>query len=187
MRICVFCSSSEPAVARYGEVARAVGRRLAEDGHELVYGGTAVGLMGVLAAAARDAGGRVVGILPRLLVERGLADEACDELVVTDGMADRKTAMVQRAEAFLAIPGGLGTLDELLEVLTLKQLGYHEAPVAIYGPDGFWDELTTLFVRLHREGLSLPPDELALVTASLDDALEYLRRGRDAPDRVWRA
>lgn len=183
----MFCSSSEAARKPYGEVARLVGRRLATDGHELVYGGTAVGLMGELAAAAREAGGRVVGVLPRLLVERGLADEACDDLVVTDGMADRKTAMIQRSDGFLAIPGGLGTLDELLEVLTLKQLGYHTAPVAIYGPDGFWDELAALFDRLHREGMSLPPDQLALVTTSLDDAVRHVVSGQAAPDRVWRA
>ena len=187
LRICVFCSSSDVAVAELGGLAAQAGQELAARGHELVYGGTAVGLMAVLARAVHAAGGRITGIVPELLVERGLADEACDELVVTADMGDRKTAMVARSDAFLALPGGLGTLDELLEVVTLKQLGYHSKPIAIHNPDGFWDPLVALFARLHARGMSLPPPALALVTPDLAGAFEHLEAGGTAPDATWRA
>jgi cytokinin riboside 5'-monophosphate phosphoribohydrolase len=187
MRICVFCSSAESAVPGFGDLAVRTGRELVGRGHELVYGGTAVGMMAVLARTVRGGGGRVTGIVPRLLVERGLADDTCDELVVTEDMGDRKTTMVARSDAFLALPGGLGTLDELLEVVTLKQLGYHDEPIAVVNPDGFWDPLVAMLAQLHARDMSLPPDDLALVTPDLAHALDHLEAGGRAPDRPWRA
>ena len=187
MRICVFCSSAKVSLEVFGEVAVEVGRVLVGRGHELVYGGTAVGMMAALAGSVRAAGGRVTGVVPRLLVERGLADERCDELVVTDGMADRKTTMGQQADGFLALPGGLGTLDELLEIVTLKQLGYHRDPVALYNAAGFYDPLVALLAALHAQGLSLPPEELVLVTAELDAAFDHLEAGPQGPRDLWRA
>lgn len=156
MRFTAYTSSSDAVDQRYRAAARAVGYRIGERGDALVYGGTDVGLMGVLAAATREAGGHVTGVLPQLMAERGLADHACDELLVTDGMGDRKRAMYERADAFLALPGGLGTMEELLEVLTLKQLGYHDKPIVLVDVDGFWQPLLEVFAHLFERGFAKP-------------------------------
>lgn len=108
MRLAVYTSSSDAVHGRFVEVAHEFGTCIGAGGDQLVYGGTAIGVMGVLADAVRAAGGRVTGVIPRLMVERGLADEACDELLVTDGMGARKQAMIERADAFVALPGGFG-------------------------------------------------------------------------------
>lgn len=156
MRFTAYTSSSDAVDQRYRAAARAVGYRIGERGDALVYGGTDVGLMGVLAAATREAGGHVTGVLPQLMAERGLADHACDELLVTDGMGDRKRAMYERADAFVALPGGLGTMEELLEVLTLKQLGYHDRPIVLLDVDGFWQPLLEVFAHLFEQGFAKP-------------------------------
>lgn len=148
MRITTYTSSSDGVATCFVDAARGYGSALAAFGHELVYGGTAVGLMGVLARAVRDAGGRVTGVIPRLMVDRGLADDACDELVVTAGMSGRKQEMIGRADAFVALPGGFGTLEELLEVLTLKQLGVHDKAIVLLDVGGFFQPLLALFDHL---------------------------------------
>lgn len=154
MRFTVYTSSSDAVDDRYRAVARAFGYRIGERGDALVYGGTQVGLMGVLAAATREAGGHVTGVLPQLMADRGLADTDCDELIVTDGMADRKRAMIERADAFVALPGGFGTLEELLEVLTLRQLGYHRKPIVLLDVDGFFTPLLACFEHLFALGFA---------------------------------
>jgi uncharacterized protein (TIGR00730 family) len=149
--ICVYCSSSNSIADTYPPVADALGRALARRGHTLVYGGGAVGLMGVLAHAAHEEGGEVVGVIPSKLQDReGIAYDA-DELIVTDTMRERKGLMYDRADAFVALPGGYGTLEEFMEVLTLKQLGYHDCPIVILNVDGFFDTLLAFFEEL-REG-----------------------------------
>lgn len=145
MRITVYTSSSDAVDARYHAAAAAFGHAVGARGDELIYGGTAVGLMRVVADAVREAGGRVVGVVPQLMIDRGLGDDRCDELVVTADMAGRKQQMIGRADAFVALPGGFGTLEELLEVLTLKQLGYHRKPIAMLDVDGFWQPLLAFF------------------------------------------
>ncbi|MFA9444173.1 TIGR00730 family Rossman fold protein [Egicoccus sp. AB-alg6-2] len=152
----VYTSSSDAIDARYPAAAAAFGRRIGERGDALVYGGTDVGVMGVLAQAVRDAGGRVTGVVPRMMEERGIADEACDELLVTEGMSDRKQQMIARADAFVALPGGFGTLEELLEVLTLKQLGYHDKPIVLLDLDGFFGPLLAFFERLYATSFASP-------------------------------
>lgn len=149
MRLTIYTSSSDAVDERFRVATREVAQRIGERGDELVYGGTAVGLMGVLARGVRAAGAHVTGVLPRLMADRGLADEGCDELVVTDGMAGRKQIMIERAEAFVALPGGFGTLEELFEVLTLKQLGYHAKPIVLLDVDGFFAPLLTVFDHLY--------------------------------------
>lgn len=187
MRVCVFCSGSDAALDRYGEAAREAGRQIAARGYSLVYGGTAVGLMGDLAAAARDGGAHVTGVISTMLVERGIADEGCDELIVTEGMGQRKVEMFSRSDAFLALPGGLGTLDELLEAITLKQLGVHAKPIALYGPAGFWEPFSELVDRLHARRMCLPPEQLTHTTDDLTAALDHLEAGRVEPEAIWRA
>jgi cytokinin riboside 5'-monophosphate phosphoribohydrolase len=154
VRLTIYTSSSDAVDERFRLAVRSVAQRIGERGDELVYGGTAVGLMGVLAAGVRTAGGRVTGVLPRLMADRGLADEGCDELVVTDDMAGRKQIMIERADAFVALPGGFGTLEELFEVLTLKQLGYHAKPIVLLDVDDFFAPLLTMFAHLYDQGFA---------------------------------
>ena len=175
MRLTVYASSSQLPDPRFRAVAEQLGRRMAERGDELVYGGTAVGSMRAVSDAVRAAGGRVTGVVPILLQDRGLADDGCDELVVTDGMSGRKQVMIERAEAFVALPGGLGTLEELFEVLTLKQLGYHDKPIVLLDVDGFWEPLLHLFEHLFTLGF-VRPEYAALyrVVDEVEVLFEYL-------------
>jgi len=173
--VCVYCSSSDAIDDAYPPVATALGRGLAEQGHALIYGGGAVGLMGVLARAAHEAGGHVTGVIPAKLQDReGIAYDA-DDLVVTDTMRERKRIMYARADAFVALPGGFGTLEEFMEVLTLKQLGYHDRPLLLLNPNGFFDTLLTFFGEL-REGrfTRASVDDLVRVVPSADAALDAL-------------
>ena len=181
MRITIYTSSSDAIDERYFTAARDLAARMAARGDELIYGGTAVGVMGALADAMRAAGGRVTGILPQLMADRGLADEDCDELVVTTDMATRKQAMIERAEAFVALPGGFGTLEEFFEVLTLKQLGYHRKPIVLLDLDGFYQPLLTLFEELYARGFARREyAALYRVAPDVDALLAELR----APDDV---
>jgi uncharacterized protein (TIGR00730 family) len=137
--LCVYCGSR--TVPAFVEVAAAVGRWLGEHKAQLVYGGGNNGLMGVMADATLAAGGRVVGVIPHALVDREFAKLDCTELHVVDTMHDRKRMMAERADAFLALPGGIGTFEELFEVWTWRQLGYHDKPVGIFNADGYYDPL----------------------------------------------
>ncbi|GGI07778.1 TIGR00730 family Rossman fold protein [Egicoccus halophilus] len=171
----VYTSSSDAIDPRYPAAARAFGRRLGERGDALVYGGTDVGVMGVLAAAVREAGGHVTGVLPRRMYERGIGDEACDELLVTDGMSERKQQMIARADAFVALPGGFGTLEELLEVLTLKQLGYHDRPIVLLNLDGFYDPLLAFFEELFATSFAAEAYRaLYAVAAAVDEVFAHV-------------
>jgi uncharacterized protein (TIGR00730 family) len=175
VRFTCYCSSSAAVDGSYAEAARALGAAIAGRGDELVYGGTSVGLMAALSAAVRAAGGRVTGVIPELMVERGLADDAVDELVVTAGMDGRKQEMIGRADAFVALPGGFGTLEELLEVLTLKQLGYHRKPIVLLDVDGFWAPLLALFQHLYDARFARPEyAQLYHVAADVDALLHHV-------------
>lgn len=177
MRLTTYCSSSEAVDAQFTDAARSYGSGLAAAGHELIYGGTSVGLMGTIAASTRAAGGRVTGVVPQLMFDRGIADDACDELVVTESMGDRKHEMITRADAFVALPGGFGTLEELLEVLTLKQLGYHRKPIVLFQVDGFWDGLLGFFEQLYASAFAKPDyRRLYHVTGDMDELLEVVVR-----------
>ena len=175
--ICVYCSSSDAIADSYPPVARAVGKEIARRGHELLYGGGAVGLMGVVATAAHEAGGTVTGVIPSKLQNReGIAYDA-DELIVTDTMRERKRIMYQNADAFVVLPGGYGTVEEFMEVLTLKQLGYHDHPIAILNVDDFFDTLLSFFEEL-REGkfARAAVTDLVHVVPSAEPALDRLER-----------
>ena len=175
MRLTVYASSSDEPAERFRRVAAQVGGRIGERGDELVYGGTAVGSMRRLSEAVRGAGGHVTGVLPILMQERGLADDGCDELVVTDGMSGRKQVMIDRADAFVALPGGLGTLEELFEVLTLKQLGYHDKPIVLFDVDDFWRPLLELLEHLYERGFVRPEyARLYRVVRDVDELFRYL-------------
>jgi len=139
--LCVYCGSRVGRVQEFRELAAELGRWIGERGGQLVYGGGNAGLMGVVADATLAAGGTVVGVIPLALVEREFAKRECTELHVVNNMHERKRLMAERADAFLALPGGIGTLEELFEVWTWRQLGYHDKPVGLLNAGGYYDPL----------------------------------------------
>jgi uncharacterized protein (TIGR00730 family) len=139
--LCVFCGSRTGAGTEFAEAAAAVGTWIGMHGGQLVYGGGNNGLMGVMASATLAAGGRVVGVIPHALVEKEWAKLDCTELHVVDNMHERKRMMAERADAFLALPGGIGTFEEFFEVWTWRQLGYHDKPVGLLNLGGYYDAL----------------------------------------------
>ena len=139
--LCVYCGSRPGNDARYLDAATAVGQWIGHHGGQLVYGGGRTGLMGQVAEATRQAGGRVVGIIPQALVDREVANPLCDELHIVTTMHERKALMAERSDAFLALPGGIGTLEELFEVWTWRQLGYHDKPIGILNVAGYYDSM----------------------------------------------
>ena len=173
--ICVFCASSTRIDSRWLDLAREVGEELAKRGHQVVSGGGCVGMMGTLAAGARAAGGHTFGVIPQSLVDLEVADHDADELVVTDGMAARKTIMIDRADAFLVLPGGLGTLDELFEVWTTATLGLHGKRIVLLNQDGFFEGLLAWLDGLVKAGFVPPTARSAVrVVATVQDALDAL-------------
>ena len=139
--ICVYCGSRAGVSDEFASVAAATGRWIGENGGQLVYGGGNNGLMGMVASATLAAGGRVVGVIPRALVEKEWAKLDCTELHVVDTMHQRKQLMAERADAFVALPGGIGTFEELFEVWTWRQLGYHDKPVGLLNTGGYYEPL----------------------------------------------
>lgn len=154
--VCVYCSSSAAVDHAHVLVARELGAALAERGDVLVWGGATVGLMGEVARAARAAGGRTIGVIPETLRAVEIADHAADELIVTPDMLTRKGELARRADAFVALPGGFGTLEELLEQITGRLLGFHDKPIVLADIDGFWQPLLELFEHLYRERFARP-------------------------------
>ncbi|MFV0680537.1 TIGR00730 family Rossman fold protein [Ottowia sp.] len=142
--ICVYCGSRPGADPAFAETAAQVGQWIGRLGGQLVYGGGRNGLMGVVASTTLAAGGRVVGVIPRTLVEREHAYADCTELMVVDTMHERKRLMAERADAFLALPGGIGTFEELFETWTWRQLGYHDKPLGLLNQDGYYNALSAL-------------------------------------------
>jgi len=151
--ICVYCGSRPGERPEFTEAATAVGRWIGQQRGQLVYGGGRTGLMGTVAEATRAAGGRVVGIIPKTLVDKELANPLCDELHVVDTMHERKAMMGERADAFLAMAGGIGTFEELFEIWTWRQLGYHDKPVGILNSVGYYDKLLEFLAQSVRDGL----------------------------------
>lgn len=192
MNICVFCSSSTRIDQRYVDLAGAVGSEIARRGHTLVSGGGSVSSMGAVAAAARAGGARTVGVIPEALRALEVSDEDADELLVTATMRERKAEMDRRADAFLTLPGGIGTLEELLEVWTARTLGLHDKPVVVLDPDGVFAPLRRQVELLLDAGFARPHINDALVwTVTLAEAFTALEltggRGTPAPDEVLEA
>ncbi len=173
--VTVFCGSSDTVGEKYFGAARELGEKLARRRWRLVYGGGGVGLMGVLSRAVLEHGGHVTGVIPKALLELGVGDRDVSELIVTDGLRDRKAIMDERGDAFVALPGGLGTLEEVLEALTLKQLGYHTKPLAVLDVDGFYEALWTQIQRGIDEGFIKPEFlDLWYLAPDVDALLRYL-------------
>src|SRR4051812_9312192 len=173
--ICVYCASGPGKNPAYMQAATRFGRILAENGIRLVYGGGAVGLMGALAESVLDHGGLVTGVIPEFLVNREHMLTRVQERIVTPDMHERKRVMFERADAFVALPGGVGTLEELVEQMTWAQLGRHKKPILIANVEHFWDPFLELLdhmraVEFIREGLTVNP----LVVEQVDDVLPKL-------------
>ena len=139
--LCVYCGSRPGKLESFTQTAKAVGEWIGQHKGQLVYGGGNNGLMGIVAASTQQAGGRVVGIIPHALAEMELARDDCDEFYLVDNMHQRKQMMAERADAFLALPGGIGTFEEFFEVWTWRQLGYHNKPIGLLNVDGYYDGL----------------------------------------------
>lgn len=183
----VFAASSDTVDEVYRQAARELGTAIGRRGLTLIYGGGGIGLMGECARAVKASGGQVVGVIPRRLVNLELAWSAADELVETQDLRDRKAALESRTDGFIALPGGLGTLDELLEVLTLKQLGYQDKPVVLLNVEGFFDPLLAFLGRLADLGfMRRHALDLFNVTFSAEAALDYVTQyiPQDPPP-VW--
>ena len=179
--VCVFCASSNGSDPIFLEAAQALGRAIAERGWRLVYGGADVGLMGAMADAAMAHGGSVTGVIPRSLAEREIAHRGLTELVETGSMHERKAEMARRADAFLVLPGGLGTLDELCEILTWRLLGIHEKPVVLINIAGYWDAFLGLLDGAVAAGfLRAAHRRLPLVAADAEQACRKVEMARKA-------
>ena len=171
--ICVYCGSRPGGDPLFTTAAQAVGRWIGEHGGQLVYGGGRSGLMGEVAQATRQAGGRVVGVIPQALVDKELANHACDELHIVQTMHERKAIMAERSDAFIALPGGIGTFEELFEVWTWRQLGYHDKPIGLLNVAGYYDALGNFLQSSVRSGF-MGEWQMGLVQIS-DDCAPLLR------------
>jgi uncharacterized protein (TIGR00730 family) len=165
-RLCVFCGSSRGGNPAYSEAAQELGRLLAQRGLELVFGGGHIGLMGVLADAVIAAGGHTIGVIPRSMVDRELAHAGLAQLHIVDTMHERKARMADLADAFIALPGGFGTADELFEILTWAQLGIHQKPVGLVNTAGFFDPLLAWLDRAVSNGFLKPKHRRLLIKAA---------------------
>jgi uncharacterized protein (TIGR00730 family) len=184
--VCVFCGSSAPEDPRYRNAARALGTLLARRGITLVYGGGRVGLMGELADAALAQGGRVIGVIPVGLFAREVNHTGVTELHEVGSMHERKRLMYDLADAFTALPGGLGTLEEVAEAATWSQIGLHSKPLVLLDVDGFWESLVAQLDRMAGVGLLRPAGRSLIQRAgSAEEALAVLAAAEPAPPEKW--
>jgi uncharacterized protein (TIGR00730 family) len=175
--ICVYCGSSPGTDPAFAKAARGFGKILAENGIRLVYGGGSVGLMGALASSVIEHGGAATGIIPEFLTAKERPRRLAQEHIVTRDMHERKRTMFDRADAFVALPGGIGTLEELVEQMTWAQLGRHKKPILVANINGFWDPLLALLVHMRSLGLVPPPAKGVelIVVERIEDILPKLR------------
>jgi uncharacterized protein (TIGR00730 family) len=178
LAVAVYCGSRFGDRPAYEHTARALGRLIAEGGGTVVYGGGRVGLMGSVADAALAAGGRVIGVIPQALMDREVGHPALTELHVVQTMHERKQLMAERADAFIALPGGIGTLEEIYEVWSWQQLGYHDKPVALLNVEGYYDALLAFMRESHERGFVSTPQYQALLVD--DDPARLLVRLAEA-------
>ncbi len=185
-RICVFCGANPGNDPAFASAAAELGRAIAVAGHGVVYGGGRVGLMGVLADAALAAGGEVLGFMPRALVEREVGHHGLTELLVTDSMHSRKAAMADHADGFIAMPGGYGTLDEVMEILTWNQIGSIAKPVAFLDGNGYFESLFRFFDEAVVAGLIKPEHRaMAQHASSVDQAIRIAAGPAPSSPSKW--
>lgn len=188
--VCVYCGSSDFVADSYKDAARRTGEALAANGYDIVYGGGRVGLMGIVADAGLKGGAKVVGIIPDHIKRYEVDHTGLTELIVVESMHIRKQMMVERSDAFLILPGGIGTLDEMFEIITWRQLRLHGKPVVIINTDGFWNPLVALMEHMTETGFMRKPnlpgaeDRLYHVVDSVEEAVDLLARLKEAAHKV---
>ena len=184
--LCVYCSSSSQLAPEYYAAAESLGAGLPARGWGLVYGGGKIGLMGAVARSVKGAGGSVVGVIPHFMKQRELEYREADELLTVITMAERKAAMIARAQAFVALPGGIGTLEEISEVLTLRYLAQIDAPIVFLNQNGFYDDLLRFFERMNREKFRSLKG-LYEVARTVDEIWPHLENpAAYVPEKLWK-
>jgi uncharacterized protein (TIGR00730 family) len=174
--VTVYCSSSSSIPEAYFDAGNQLGAAIARQGWALVYGGNFVGLMATIAQAARDAGGRVIGITPQLMADKGVSDPKCDELIVTNDMRDRKALLEERGDAFVALPGGLGTFEEVFEIIVGKKLHYHNKAIVFMNVDNYYGPLLAMIEHgIEQKFIRPSARQLYFVAQTVTEAMEYLR------------
>lgn len=182
--ICVFCASSNRLEAGFFDVAQQIGQRIASENDTLVYGGANVGLMRHTALAVKHGGGKIIGVIPERFKAKKLSDNLADKIIFTGSMHERKATMESYADAFVVLPGGFGTLEELLEVITLKQLDYHRKPIAIVNINGFYNRLLEQFGMFFELKFTKNTYKtLYYVAASADETFHYINN-YETPKKV---
>ncbi|WP_432797948.1 TIGR00730 family Rossman fold protein [Poriferisphaera sp. WC338] len=174
-KICVFCSASDRVADIYKDAARELGRLIGEGGHTLVWGGGKVGLMGEVARSAQSAGADLYGVIPESMQDIEIAYHDADELVVTQTMRERKGLMDAKSDAFIVLPGGIGTLEELSEIMVLRYLKYHDRPIVLVNVQGFYDPFVTLMQHYIGEEFAKPTHmDLFTVVGSVEEAMNVV-------------
>ena len=187
MKICVFGASSRDLEQGYFDEAFALGAELARRGHTIVFGGGASGLMGATARGARSRGGRLIGIAPKFFDEPGILDKDCDEMIFTETMSERKKAMEDMSEAFITLPGGIGTFEEFFEALTLKQLGRHAKAMAVLNTLGYYDALEAMVQRAVDERfLTADGKDLYAMFTDVGELVSYVENYHAEPEEIWK-
>ncbi len=185
-RICIYCGSSPGSLPAYAAAARHSGTVLAERGLAVVYGGGNVGLMGILADAALAAGGQVIGVIPRRMIARELGHSGVTSLIAVDSMHERKQKMADLSDAFIALPGGIGTMEELFEAFTWLQLDLHRKPVGLLNVAGFYDRLVEFLAHMRSERFLKPEHlETLVVEDTIERLLDRLARFKPRPIGKW--
>ena len=186
MNVCVYCASSDRVDPVYFEAATALGRLLGERKNNLVYGGGNTGPMLALATAVKEAGGRVLSVIPKIFADRGLTFEGSDETIVTANLQERRITMIRDSDVFMALPGGFGTLEEIAENLTLRQLGLHSRPICLVNVGDYWTPFIQMLDRMVEKNFAKEEHRaLVHVAASPEEGLEYVDRYApvDVPDK----
>lgn len=184
MNICLYGASSSTIAKSYINPTEELGAKIAERGHTLIYGGGAAGLMGAAARGVYSRGGEIIGIVPSFLNVDGILFDNCNELIFTETMRERKHLMEQKSDAFIMTPGGLGTFDEFFEILTLKQLGRHSKPIAVFNINGYFDSLIQqLKNAMHKQFMNPDSFELCLFTDNADKLINYLEYAVNEPSQ----
>ena len=187
MKICVFGASSRDLEQGYFDEAFALGAELACRGHTIVFGGGASGLMGATARGAKSQGGHLIGIAPKFFDEPGILDKDCDEMIFTETMSERKKAMEDMSEAFITLPGGIGTFEEFFEALTLKQLGRHAKAMAVLNTLGYYDALEAMVQRAVDERfLTADGKDLYAMFTDVGELVSYVENYHAEPEEIWK-
>ena len=185
MNICLYGASSNAIAKSYINPTEELGAKIAERGHTLIYGGGAEGLMGAAARGAYSQGGKIIGIVPSFLNVDGILFDNCDEMIFTETMRERKQLMEEKSDAFIVTPGGVGTFDEFFEILTLKQLGRHSKPIAVFNINGYFDSLVEqLKNAVHKQFMNPESFELFMFTDSANKLINYIEYAVKEPEQA---